>query len=115
MDIIRCDSADEARWNTFVHASPRASFYHRVEWRGVKERCFGHRTCYLGAVEGDRIVGVFPIVRLKSLLFGNIACSLPFVNYGGPCGETRSEEHTSELQSRSDLVCRLLLVKHDNN
>src|SRR2546421_8861371 len=24
---------------------------------------------------------------------------------------TRSEEHTSELQSRSDLVCRLLLVK----
>src|SRR5206468_10802147 len=29
-----------------------------------------------------------------------------------PCGAgTRSEEHTSELQSRSDLVCRLLLEK----
>src|SRR5206468_7719606 len=26
-------------------------------------------------------------------------------------GEVRSEEHTSELQSRSDLVCRLLLEK----
>src|SRR5206468_6535249 len=26
-------------------------------------------------------------------------------------GKTRSEEHTSELQSRSDLVCRLLLEK----
>src|SRR2546428_13119002 len=25
--------------------------------------------------------------------------------------DTRSEEHTSELQSRSDLVCRLLLEK----
>src|SRR2546428_9955441 len=25
--------------------------------------------------------------------------------------EWRSEEHTSELQSRSDLVCRLLLAK----
>src|SRR2546428_9556432 len=25
--------------------------------------------------------------------------------------EVRSEEHTSELQSRSDLVCRLLLEK----
>src|SRR2546428_8427638 len=25
--------------------------------------------------------------------------------------EARSEEHTSELQSRSDLVCRLLLEK----
>src|SRR2546421_8346828 len=28
-----------------------------------------------------------------------------------PRGEDRSEEHTSELQSRSDLVCRLLLEK----
>src|SRR5206468_10914305 len=28
-----------------------------------------------------------------------------------PGGAIRSEEHTSELQSRSDLVCRLLLEK----
>src|SRR2546428_6926701 len=28
---------------------------------------------------------------------------------------SRSEEHTSELQSRSDLVCRLLLEKKNNN
>src|SRR5438132_3648132 len=28
---------------------------------------------------------------------------------------TRSEEHTSELQSHSDLVCRLLLEKKKNN
>src|SRR2546428_5551288 len=27
------------------------------------------------------------------------------------CAQARSEEHTSELQSRSDLVCRLLLEK----
>src|SRR2546428_8404728 len=27
----------------------------------------------------------------------------------------RSEEHTSELQSRSDLVCRLLLEKKKSN
>src|SRR5438067_10329697 len=28
-----------------------------------------------------------------------------------PAGDLRSEEHTSELQSRFDLVCRLLLEK----
>src|SRR6266496_3072561 len=28
-----------------------------------------------------------------------------------PAGASRSEEHTSELQSRRDLVCRLLLEK----
>src|SRR5690349_23488134 len=37
--------------------------------------------------------------------------SLPEVLDAG----TRSEEHTSELQSRRDLVCRLLLEKKKNN
>src|SRR5207249_11638076 len=32
-----------------------------------------------------------------------------------PCSATRSEEHTSELQSRFDLVCRLLLEKKKKN
>src|SRR2546430_3730813 len=30
-------------------------------------------------------------------------------------GDYRSEEHTSELQSQSNLVCRLLLEKKKNN
>src|SRR5438105_6185551 len=37
---------------------------------------------------------------------------------GGPGrrnAPARSEEHTSELQSRVDLVCRLLLEKKKNN
>src|SRR5207249_10322329 len=32
----------------------------------------------------------------------------------GPLVGLRSEEHTSELQSRFDLVCRLLLEKKNN-
>src|SRR2546430_12284024 len=32
----------------------------------------------------------------------------------GPGGRGRSEEHTSELQSQSNLVCRLLLEKKKN-
>src|SRR2546430_12147618 len=32
-----------------------------------------------------------------------------------PVNGTRSEEHTSELQSQSNLVCRLLLEKNNNN
>src|SRR5437588_4937232 len=33
------------------------------------------------------------------------------VHRGRSVGDGRSEEHTSELQSHSDLVCRLLLEK----
>src|SRR2546428_9428578 len=45
------------------------------------------------------------------------AVSIGTVRVNGPVtlaisvGTVRSEEHTSELQSRSDLVCRLLLEK----
>src|SRR5260221_8392768 len=34
---------------------------------------------------------------------------------GSRGGRQRSEEHTSELQSHSDLVCRLLLEKKKKN
>ena len=87
MDIIRCDASHDVIWNEFVRASPRASFYHLAEWRTINQRCFGHATSCLGAIEHGRLVGVFPIVHLKSLLFGNLACSMPFVNYGGPAGD----------------------------
>src|SRR5947207_13858496 len=42
-----------------------------------------------------------------------LTISVPPVN----CGEilSRSEEHTSELQSHSDLVCRLLLEKKNHD
>jgi len=75
-----------------VHTSPRASFYHRAEWRGVNEQCFGHETAYLGAFEGTSLVGVLPMVRMRGLLFGHLACSMPFVNYGGPCGNSEAIE-----------------------
>src|SRR5206468_11007588 len=47
---------------------------------------------------------------------GAAVVPLVLVSFTWPAGIThkmcfRSEEHTSELQSRSDLVCRLLLEK----
>src|SRR5699024_12274783 len=44
--------------------------------------------------------------------FVNIICAYMMVNMGmNMVVAVRSEEHTSELQSRFDLVCRLLLEK----
>src|SRR5438093_9089685 len=45
-------------------------------------------------------------VRLRSKVMGGARS--PF---GSPSGSGRSEEHTSELQSLTNLVCRLLLEK----
>jgi FemAB-related protein (PEP-CTERM system-associated) len=92
VQIVRCDASQDPLWNAFVERCPRASFYHRAEWRLVNERSFGHRTAYLAAFDAGQIVGVFPLVRLKSVLFGNLACSMPFVNYGGPAGDSDAVE-----------------------
>src|SRR5688572_31816924 len=51
-------------------------------------------------------------------LAGAVAGSSPLTNLGvlscSGC-DARSEEHTSELQSQSNLVCRLLLEKKKKN
>src|SRR6266496_4895785 len=39
------------------------------------------------------------------------ACGDATIAHAAPAGRGRSEEHTSELQSRRELVCRLLLEK----
>jgi len=92
MTIIDCDDSWRARWNAFVAETPGATLYHRFEWRDVNRSSFGHRSAYLAAVNQDRILGIFPIVQVKSQLFGNIACSMPFVNYGGPCARDEAIE-----------------------
>src|SRR2546430_13145316 len=40
-----------------------------------------------------------------------VARAWPIARRRGALGDLRSEEHTSELQSQSNLVCRLLLEK----
>lgn len=84
VNIVKCDSSHESAWAAFVNSPQGASLYHRWEWRGINERHLGHRSCYLAAFDGPRVGGIFPLVQVKSRLFGNIGCSMPFVNFGGP-------------------------------
>src|SRR5436190_18536930 len=52
--------------------------------------------------------------RIHSASFGSLTSEGPngsFEIASNNLKPTRSEEHTSELQSHSDLVCRLLLEK----
>src|SRR3712207_7734580 len=55
----------------------------------------------------DRCSGLIPAETRPPSCHGRIGC----VRRGGGGRVPRSEEHTSELQSRQYLVCRLLLEK----
>src|SRR5690554_7704027 len=56
-----------------------------------------------------KILGRMGSIGLILLLVSGVYLILPFWN------ALRSEEHTSELQSRPHLVCRLLLEKKKKN
>src|SRR5205085_5992537 len=58
-------------------------------------------------VEGEGVVGVQPVLQPAEKYQYVSGCNLR-TEFGKMHG-TRSEEHTSELQSQSNLVCRLLL------
>src|SRR2546430_7157584 len=50
-------------------------------------------------------------VANSSSVISQIAKPSPFLRASSMAALARSEEHTSELQSQSNLVCRLLLEK----
>jgi FemAB-related protein (PEP-CTERM system-associated) len=101
MQIIRCDESHAEAWDRFVSQQPTGSFYHRFGWKAVNERSFGHKSLYLAAVSDHEIRGVFPLVAFKGGIFGKLACSMPFVNYGGICTADAEAERLLLQEARS--------------
>ena len=84
LKVSLASESDRADWDAYVVTHPDSAGYHEWAWRGVFEGAFGHRGLYLVArgVEGS-VVGVLPLVEIRSALFGRTLTSLPFVNFGG--------------------------------
>src|SRR5207249_8881082 len=97
-DVVRDAEAQEDLGDPLVDRlrhpakASRPRTYVRCRWAGLR------------LINGRRYIGW---VRLRT------SCSISKRTSPGLSGSTinRSEEHTSELQSRFDLVCRLLLEK----
>ena len=71
-------------WDAFVGSIPEAKIYHLASWKKVISRVFGNDGHYLFAENrSNEICGVLPLVRLKSLIFGDYLVSMPYFNYGG--------------------------------
>src|SRR4051812_12129775 len=83
VDIKALDAAAEPAWEAFVEAAPDATFFHRAGWARVIAKAYGHPTYFRYAMRGGRIVGVLPLVHVKSPLFGNALISTGFCTFGG--------------------------------
>ena len=95
-------AVDFALWDDYVRSHKQGSFFHLSGWQTVIEQSFSH-TCYFIYAECDNaIVGVLPLVEVKSRLFGHALISTPFCVYGGVLSD--SEEISRELEQ---YACRL--------
>ncbi|PWS39218.1 FemAB family PEP-CTERM system-associated protein [Falsiroseomonas bella] len=103
--IRELDAGSAAAWDRFVRETPSATFFHLAPWAEVIRRAFGHPTHYVFAEQDGAIVGVLPLARMKTLLFGDLLASTPFCVYGGSVAVTPEaaaalEAHAMALRAR---------------
>jgi FemAB-related protein (PEP-CTERM system-associated) len=70
-------------WDRYVESHPRATVAHLSAWGTVARQAYGHDPIYLMAEDGGEVVGVLPLIRIASRLFGRQLVSMPFLDYGG--------------------------------
>ncbi len=108
--VREASSDDMPRWDDYVRAAPAATFFHLWGWRTAVENAYGHDCPYLLAEDDGRIVGVLPLVRIKSALFGHSLTSTAFAVYGGPLGDT--PEIVATLAGHATALADLIDVDH---
>jgi FemAB-related protein (PEP-CTERM system-associated) len=107
--------ADRDAWDEFVDARGDEAGYHAWAWRQVFETAFGHRAIYLMARQGSQVVGVLPLVEIRSRLFGHTLTSLPFLNYGGVMAANSDAAQALVMAARRQAQarqCRHVELRH---
>jgi serine/alanine adding enzyme len=106
----RFDAEAVRRWNLFLADKADGRTVHRAEWAEIFRQGLGHQPKFLEATENGRIVGVMPLVFMKSLLFGRFLVSSPYVNVGGPVAIDETAAHA--LIARAVALADEFDVKH---
>lgn len=101
--VARLDAGAGEEWDAYVRSAPGATFFHLAGWREIVEDVCGHRAHYLVARRGGCIVGVLPLARQRSLLFGNALISTPFCVYGGAVADDAAARNAL-LDAAEDLA-----------
>lgn len=100
-----------AEWDGFVRRQAGWTPFHLYAWRHVVARAFGHETPWLAARDASGLVGVLPLVLVKSPVFGRFLVSMPWVNYGGPLGSAEAVQALAEEAVRLGRLERVKLTE----
>lgn len=76
-------SEDRKGWDDYAVSHPDSTHSHLSGWKEVIEGTYRHSGHYLLAEEHSQIVGILPLIHMRTPFLGSLLCSMPFLNYGG--------------------------------
>jgi FemAB-related protein (PEP-CTERM system-associated) len=102
---------DPRLWDAFVREADGATFCHLSAWQEIIGGVLGHECLHAAALSASgELVGMLPLVRVRSRIFGHYLVSMPFLNAGGPLGPREARERLvawaveQARRSRADLL-----------
>ena len=108
MIVSELTDQDRPAWDAYVTGSPHGLPFHLSGWKDVLFRTYRYETPYLLAREGDRIVGVMPLLVIRSFLVGNAVTTLP----GGLCADNEDAARLMpRVLRRYRAMTRLRMIK----
>jgi Acetyltransferase (GNAT) domain len=84
MEIKLINPLTDPDWDRLAASHPDASFFHTAAWAEVLLKTYSHKPLYLRCFQRDRLVALFPIMEVRSLLTGRRGVCLPFTDYCNP-------------------------------
>ena len=109
LTIKRLTKAQVPQWDEYLKKN-KSSIYHDSRWIHLVKKVFGHDSFHIIALDSGNVVGVLPLVQLKSLLFGNFMVSMPYFNYGGIIAD--NDEITLQILKFANGLSNQLACSH---
>lgn len=81
--VTELDWSRRTEWDAYVEAHSEGSVYHLSAWKRIFERAFKQRAYLLAARQAGELVGILPLLHIKSRIFGNSLVSMGHLVYGG--------------------------------
>ena len=100
------DARDRALFDGFVREHPDGTAFHLSAWGRAVERGCGQNPQYLIAESGAAVIGVLPLIHVRSPLFGQALISNAFAVQGGPLADD-APTHEALDQAAWDIAERL--------
>ena len=113
--VTEADGGNQKEWESYLQQ--RCVDHHCFSWlwHDIWQDVFSLRSYYLLAYQNssaqtedqtNQVVGILPLVHMKSLLFGSALISVPYLNGGGILADT-AEAHTALLDHARALGSKL--------